>query len=207
MAIDNYVDKILNSPVYVFDEIIEKLIAKNLQNAKIELSRHRLEVDEILIESIKSILKDLKEEEGVVSRFLYATFGFEFRKNKRREQLIYLGSELKSQHLNIKSKLYVLNRQKERLSYSIKDLGRLKEGFSKKSMFFENDKIKNKSKFYINELEAKIEQLQEYWNTIVIRYNNSSDIEKIYNNLFKQIPRYKELNEEAHLLLLSPTKK
>jgi hypothetical protein len=102
MVFKKHVKNILHSPVYVFDEIIEKLTSENIHAAKIELTRHRIAVDVILVESIKSILKDLKEEEGVVSRFLYATFGFEIRKNKRREQLIYLGSELNGTNLSTK---------------------------------------------------------------------------------------------------------
>jgi hypothetical protein len=206
MGIDSYVGQILSSPVYIFDGIIEKLIAKNIHNAKIELSRYRIELDAVLIESIKSILNDLKEEEGFMSRFLYSKFGIEFRKNKRREQLLYLGSEMKSQHSKIKNKLHIFKRQQERISFSIGDLSRLKEGFSEKSMFFENEKNKNKSKFFMNEIEGKIKELQDLQLTIHMRYNDLADIEKVYNNLFMKIPRYHELGEDTHLLLLGYTK-
>ena len=206
MAIDNYVGQILNSPVYIFDGIIEKLIGKNIHYAKIELTRYRIEVDTVLLESIKSVLEDLNAEEGIFSRFLYSKFGIELRKNKRREQLLYLGSELKSQHSKIKNKLHVMDRQKERLSFSIIDLSRLKEGFSEKSMFFENEKNKNKSKFFINEIEGKIKELQDLQLSILMRYNDLSDIEKVYNNLFMKIPRYHELQEETYLLLATPKK-
>jgi len=201
MAVENYVGQILNSPVYVFDGIIDKLIGKNIHAAKIELTRYRIEIDAILIDSIKSILSDIREEEGVISRFLYSTFGFEFRKNKRREQLLYLGSELKTQHSKIKRKLHALDRQKERLSYSITDLGRLKEGFSDKNMFFESNKVKNKSKFFINEIDGQMKQLQECQFSLLMKYNDLYDIEKMYHRLYKRIPRYQELREETHLLL------
>ena len=207
MAINNYVEQILSRPVYVFDEIIEKLIGRNVHLAKIELTRHSMEVDNVLFESIKSVLQDLKEEEGVISRFLYSTFGFELRKNKRREQLIYLGSELKTQHSKIRTKLYGLNRQKERLDFSIVDLKRLQDGFSETNIFFKNDKAKNKSKFFFKEIENNINQLSEYQLSLLMKYNNLMDIEKVYSVLFKKIPRYNELIEESHLLLLAPRKK
>ncbi len=206
MAISNYVEQILNSPVYVFDSIIEKLIGKNLHFAKIELCRHSFEVDSILLESIKSILKDLKQEEGIVSRFLYAKFGFEIRKNKRREQLIYLGSELKTQHKKINSKLYTLYRQKERLSYSMVDLRRLCEGFHSKDIFFESDSVKNKNQFYMDELERKIEEFEKIQLSLLMKYDDLSEIEKIYHKLFKSIPRYESLQEETHLLLAQTVK-
>ena len=201
MAISDYVEQILSSPVYVFDGIIEKLIGKNMHFAKIELGRYPIDIDSVLIESIKSILEDLEEEEGVISRFLYNRFGFEVRKNKRREQLLYLGSELKTQHVKIKNRLYGLYRQKERLSYSIVDLGRLTEGFNTKEMFFESDSMKNKSKFYVGEIERKIEELQSTQLSLLMKHDDLSEIEGIYSKLFQRIPRHQDLHEETHLLL------
>ncbi len=203
MAIESYIDNILHSPVYVFEEIITKIIDKNISFAQIELKRCPIEVDTILFESIKSILKDLKEEEGVFSRFLYATFGIEIRKNKRREQLIYLGSELKTQHIKIKANLRSIKRYKDNLSHSIKELERLKEAFLNKNMFFENNKVKNKSKFFMKEIESKISILEEYHLSLLMKYNDLVEVEKLYQELFIQIPRYHELREDTHLLLLS----
>ncbi len=207
MAIESYIEDILHSPVYVFDEIVEKIIDKNAYFAEIELKRCPLKVDSILFESIKSILKDLKEEEGVFSCFLYATFGVEIRKNKRREQLIYLGSELKTQHIRIQKNLRSIRRQQERLSYSINDLERLKDAFLTKNMFFENDKVKNKSKFFMSKIESKMSTLEEYQVSLLMKYNDLVEVEKLYQQLFIQIPRYHELCEETHLLLLSPVRK
>ena len=39
MAIESYIDNILHSPVYVFEEIITKIIDKNISFAQIELKR------------------------------------------------------------------------------------------------------------------------------------------------------------------------
>ena len=207
MAVESYIDDILYSPVYVFDEIISKIIAKNLTFAEIELKRCPLEVDSTLFESIKSILKDLKDEEGLFSRFLYATLGVEIRKNKRREQLIYLGSELKTQHSKIQLNLRTIQRYEDSLSYSLKDLERLKDAFLKRNMFFEDDKVKNKSKFFMSEIESKISSVEESLTALDMKYNNLVEVEKLYRQLFVQIPRYYELREETHLLLLSPARK
>ena len=207
MAVESYIDDILYSPVHVFDEIISKIIEKNISFAEIELKRCPPEVDSILFESIKSILKDLKEEEGVFSRFLYATFGVELRKNKRREQLIYLGSELKTQHVKIQANLRSIQKQQENLAHSISELERLKDAFLTKNMFFENDKVKNKSKFFMSEIESKMSRLEEYHISLLMKYNDLFEVEKLYQQLFIEIPRYHELREETHLLLLSPVRK
>ncbi len=207
MAIENYIENILHSPVYVFDEIVTKIIDKNITFAQIELKRCPLEVDTTLFESIKSILKDLKNEEGFFSRFLYSTFGVEIRKNKRREQLIYLGSELKTQHIKIQKNLYSIQKHQENLSHSIHELERLKDAFLKKNMFFEDDKVKNKSKFFMSEIESKMSSLEEYQLSLLMKYNDLVEVEKLYQQLFIQIPRYHELREETYLLLLSPIRK
>ena len=49
MAISDYVEQILSSPVYVFDGIINKLIGKNFYFVEIELRRHPFEMDVTLL--------------------------------------------------------------------------------------------------------------------------------------------------------------
>ena len=206
MAVENYINDILDSPTYVFDQIIDKIIGNNIKHAKIELKRHSTDVDVVLFEAIKSILKDLREEEGVISRFLYSKFGIELRKNKRREQLIYLGSQLKTQHAKVKSELFRLYRQKERVSLSVVDLKRLSEGFKGKRFYFKDKKSLNKSKFYMKEIGIKIENLKECELLLSSKHNNLSETEKMYDSMLKKIPRYHQLQEENHLLLISPAK-
>jgi hypothetical protein len=207
MAVEKYINDILNSPTYVFDQIVDKIIGNNVKHAKIELKRQSTDVDVILFEAIKSILKDLREEEGLISRFLYNRFGIELRKNKRREQLIYLGSQLKTQHSKVKSERFRLYRQKERISLSIIDLKRLSDGFKGKEFYFRDKKSLNKSKFYMNEIGMKIERLRECELFLNSKHVNLGDTEKMYDSMLKKIPRYQELQEENHLLLSASSKK
>ena len=208
MALDTYVNQILDSPAYVFDDIIEKLIGKNIYNAKIELKRYPSDVDDVLFEAIKSILKDLRKEEGWLSRFIYNKFGIELRKNKRRKQLIFLGGQLKTQHVKVKSELFRIYRNSERLSLSIVDLKRLEEGFHGKNIYFQNEKTLNKSKFFMKEIEESINDLKKYQISLESKHSNLLDVEKVYNALFLKIPRYRELQEEYQRVLLPPfTKK
>jgi hypothetical protein len=207
MAVEKYINDILNSPTYVFDQIVDKIIGNNIKHAKIELKRQSTDVDVVLFEAIKSVLKDLKEEEGFFSRVLYNKFGIELRKNKRREQLIYLGSQLKTQHAKVKSELFRLYRQKERISLSIVDLKRLSDGFKGKKFYFKDKKMLNKSKFYMTEIGMKIEGLKECEVFLASKHNSLGDTEKMYDSMLKKIPRYHELQEENHLLLISSRKK
>jgi|GEM_PF-1599100 len=207
MTMNTYVDQILESPTHVFDEIIEKVIGRNFYNSKIELKRQLSDVDVVLFEAIKSILKDLREEEGMVSRFFYNLFSVELRENKRRAQLIFLGSQLKTQHAQVKSELFRLHRLIERLDLTIRDLKRLDEGFRGKNIYFQSEIAIHKSNYFIHEIEANVLKLKECQISLESKHNSLGDIEKMYNTLLKKIPRYHELQEESHRLLLSPTRK
>ncbi len=207
MEISNYVEQILNNPVYVFDTIIEKIIGKNIHFTKIELSRHSIKMDSVLIESIKSILSDLEKEEGVISHWLYLKFGVEIRKNKRRKQLIYLGSELKMQQTKIKMRLDGFHRQKEKVSYSIINLERLVEGLENQNVFCETKTMKNKNMFFISEVKFKIKELRKLQLLLLMKYDNLSEIEKIYHIIFKSIPQHEKLHEETQFLLAKRVKK
>lgn len=199
MTIDDYVNEILNSPVHVFDSIVQKLIGRNADFAKIELQRHSVEVDVVLIESIKSILHDLKKEESILSRFFYLTFGIELRKNKRRKQLLYLGSELKNQQHKVQSRLHRILRHKERVSYILVDLDALREGLLEQSILFDNNHLKNKSKFYEDEVKFKMGELNKMKLALQMKYNNLLEVQKLYNTIFKNIPRYASLEDTKHL--------
>jgi len=202
VAIDGYVKQILNSPVFIFDEIMTKLLANNMQSAKIELSRQSMELDYTLFQAIKSILSDLKNEEGILSRFLYKTFGFELHKNKRREQLICLGIQLKTQYIKIEREIFRINRQIDRFSLSIADLKRLKKGFATKNIYLQDAQTLNKSKFYMNELEIHLHELKEMQLLLQNKYKRLLDKKRNYLRLLKKIPRYYELQEESYELLL-----
>ncbi|CAA6820222.1 MAG: Unknown protein [uncultured Sulfurovum sp.] len=99
-----------------------------------------------------------------------------------------------------------MHRQKERLAYTIVDLRRLSEGFNSRDMFFESDNVKNKSKFYVAEVERSIHELQRTELSLLMKHETLSEIEKIYHKLFRSIPRCDSLHEETHLLLAQPLK-
>jgi len=200
MDIDGYVDQILESPAYIFNEVIDKLTGKSIQSTKIELLRHTSNVDDILFEAIKSILIDLRDEEGIVSRFIYNNFGIKVKRNKRREQLLLLGSQLKTQHSKVKSELFRIYRHKERLSLSIIDLRRLKESFSRKNIYFQNEQTLNKTNFYSLEIDEKIQSIEAFILSLELKYNDLKETEIIYSGLLKKIPRYHELQQEKFIL-------
>jgi len=202
MAIDSYVNQILESPIFVFEDIVDKVIGEHLKNSELEMLRHPTDVDNVLFEAIKSILVDLDKEEGFISRFFYRIFGVEVRKNKRRTQLILLGGQLKTQHSKVKSELVRIYQQVEQLSIIIIDLKRLEKSFHEKNIYFQNTKTLNKKSFFLTEIKNKVVLLEASQNALESKHNSVTDIEKVYSLLFTKIPRYYELKEENPLDLL-----
>ncbi|SFV56700.1 hypothetical protein MNB_SV-12-1753 [hydrothermal vent metagenome] len=184
-----------------------KIIQKSDRDAKIELVRQYTEVDEILFEAIKAILKDLKVEEGVISQFLYRYFNIEIVKNKKREQLIILGTQLKTQYTRLRKEQNRVNIHILNLSLSLDNLKRLKEAFHNKRELILTDKEFNKSNAFIKKLNSKIDELSEYKNSLKQKYIKLNETEKVYKNLYKQIPRYYELQEDNFMNLLAPSVK
>jgi len=207
MSNSSYVENILHSPITLLDEVLEQSVARTIYTATIEAQRQQIQADRNLLDSTDTVLGYLEIEEGFLSCFLYAKFGYEFQKNKRREQLRYFGSKIKLQLSEIKSRLYALNRQTERISYSIVDLEQLLEQFSSKDVTSENNEIQNKSKLCIYKIEEKIGQLDNLRLTLMMQHEALSEIEQEYSSLFKRIPRHKKLEENTLLLIGHISKK
>ncbi|NEW59894.1 hypothetical protein GSY74_01245, partial [Sulfurovum sp. bin170] len=51
---------------------------------------------------------------------------------------------------------------------------------------------------------SKIDELSEYKNSLKQKCSKLSEIDKVYKNLYEQIPRYYELQEENLMSLLAP---
>ena len=92
------IENILKSRKDVFYEMLNKLTQTNIDLAKTELEHDCCNIDEQLFDAIVLTLNKLHSEEDLISRFLYSSFGIERYKNKRREQLLILGKQLKSKY-------------------------------------------------------------------------------------------------------------
>lgn len=207
MSIESYVENILKSPESIFRKIVAEIIQKSDKSAKIELVRQCTEVDKTLFSAIKSILNDLKLEEGVVSQFLYRYFNLEIVKNKKREQLIILGTELKTQYSKLEKEQNRVDIHISNLTQSLDNLKRLKDSFDSKRASLNIFKEINKSDTFTKKLYSKIYELSEYRESLWQKSLKLGETERLYMNLFKKIPRYYELQEENFINLLEAPSK
>ena len=196
------IENILKSQDDIFDGLIRKLTDNNIKESIRELELKEAEVDTVLFDAINLILRDIRDEESYISRLLYQIFKFEIKKNIRREQLIILGSQLKSQHITLKKDIYRINSSIANINSTEKNLERLRKAFMDKNMFIFDQGILQKSQFYIKKLTTKSRELESYKLSLKNRANSLNCTEKSYHNLFKKIPRYHELQEDSYLFLL-----
>jgi len=201
MSIRVNIENILQSSDEIFKNILHKITSKTIQNAKSQIKEKYPPIDRVLFEAITLILKDLKNEEGYISRLLYRLFGFEFRENVRRKQLLILGGELKAQYIQIQKSVYKTKVHLENISSTIAILKKLRRAFRDKIMFLVDKRLIDKANFYIDRIDGKIKELEGYSSELDERLVVLESIEKEYKSLLKQIPRYHELNSSVDILL------
>jgi len=201
MSIHVNIENILRSEDEIFKNILFEITSKSAKNAKSEIKLKCRERDNTLFDAISLILKDLKNEEGYISRLLYRLFGFEFKENIRRKQLLILGGELKSQYINIQKDVYRVRVYRDNLSSTIKILQKLRKAFKDKFIFLVENSLAQKAKYYIERVEAKIRELDSYNIRLRDKLVVCERLEVEYKNLLKKIPRYYELNGNIDILL------
>ena len=201
MSIRINIENILQSPEAIFLEIIKTLTKKNISECGRELRKSNINIDAVLYDAITLVLSDLSSEVGYINRLLYSLFKFEIKRNIRREQLIILGSQLKSQRSVLKKDIYRVELLIDSLDSSIKNLKYLQKAFQDKNMFIFNQDILEKSKSYINQLDIKILKVEECEDSLRDKLSILRTNDRMLSKLFKKIPRYHELKEEIYLQL------
>ena len=201
MSISINIGNILNSSTETFHEIIDKLQKKNIELSKQEVALKN-EFDNTLVEAILLTIEELKEEEGFISRLLYSSFGIGKEKNKRREQLIILGSQLKSQLSSTEKSIQKSRHYKENLYSSKKNLTLLHKAFKNKIPFLNSDILQNRAINYMKETNRSIERVTICEDELEIRINHLKNTLNQYRKVLRKIPRYYKLKEETYIQLI-----
>jgi len=197
-----YIDKILNSNTDVFYEIIEKMELKNLSDVCQELS-NTYNLDKVLIDAIEFTLKKLRKEESFVSRILYNSFGVGKEKNKRREQLILLGSQLKSEISQLERDIHRIQFFSDNVYGYLQNLSLLSEAIGKKKPLLQTESLENRCQEYLKELYKKMDETNGYHEALTMKGIYLESCLYKYKELFKQIPRYQTIKEERWNYLLA----
>ena len=203
MSISINIGNILNSSSNTFHEILDKLQKENIEQSKKELALKN-EFDTTLIDAILLTIDALHEEEGFVSRVLYSSFGIGKNKNKRREQLIILGSQLKSQLSDKEKSIRRSRYRKENLYSSQKNLTRFHKAFKDKIPFLNSYTLQNRAINYMREINRNIETILIYQDELEVRINYLNNTMQEYRRVLREIPRYHELREEMYNQLIEP---
>jgi hypothetical protein len=198
MSLSNDIENILNSNDDVFPDILEKILMENLTNAKEELKEtHKL--NKILYEAIDFTVKKLDEEEGSISKLLYKAFGIGKDKNPRREQLLGLGGQLKSQITSLERDRKKIGFYYDNVTSSYESLTRLSEGFGRKVHFLTNKEQQKRCNNYLKDLYIKIDETDACRRELDMKSIYLESCIYKYDELLKRIPRYKEIRGDKYL--------
>ncbi len=196
------IDRILNSNKEVFDEILSKLENSIIINSKKELNNN-YDFKQELYEATAFTIRELNEEEGIISKFLYRSFGMGREKNPRREQLIVLGGQLKLELNNIKREKYKINFHLKNIFMLLDNLEQFIDMFREKERFLKKSRIRKRRDEYLKEIYRKIDEVEECKKELNIKNIYLESCYSKYNKLLQQIPRYQEISEDRLLPNLS----
>ena len=199
MSLSMNIDKLLNSDEKVFEKILKKLFMENLGNSKEEL-KQRYKFNKKLYEVIEFTLLKLKVEEGFISRVLYGSFGIGKKKNKRRKQLILLGTQLKAEISKLEKNIQKVDFYHNNSLSNAEVLTQLSDGFGKKVYTIDDDVLADKCNKYLRKIYIITDEVNRSIRELDLKsiyLENSIDQ---YRTLLKKIPRYHELKEEKYLL-------
>lgn len=195
MSLSMNIDKLLNSNEEVFENILKKLFMENLSNSKKELAS-RYKFNKELYEAIEYTLQKLKKEEGLISRFLYSSFGVGKKKNKRRKHLILLGTQLKTELENLEKNMQEVKFYYKNSVTSSVALTKLSESFGKKVYTIEDDDLADKCNRYLRKIYLISDEVNRSKKELDLKsIFLESSLDK-YRGLLKKIPRYHELKDE-----------
>ena len=192
------IDRILNSNRDVFDEILSKLENSILANARKELN-NKYDFNQELYEATAFTLRELDEEEGFISKFLYSSFGVGREKNPRREQLIVLGGQLKLEINNLKREKYKINFHLKNIFMLLSNLERLTDMFGQKRHTLKNSSIQKRAQEYLKETYLKIDEVEQCKKELNVKLIYLESCHFKYNKLLQQIPRHQEIDEDRLL--------
>jgi len=192
------IDKLLNTDEAVFENILNKLYLENLSNSDNELEL-KYKFNHKLYEVIDFTLLKLKEEEGILSRILYNSFGVGKKKNKRRKQLILLGTQLKTEIGKLDRDVTRVHHYHQSSLSSVDALTRFSSGFGRKIHILEDDTLADKCNRYLKRIYLVIDRVDKSTQELdkkSLLLESSADK---YRGLLKRIPRYHELNDNKYL--------
>jgi len=196
MSMHIKIDKILNSTNDVFYEIVEKIELNHISDAKKELEKQQ-HLNTELIDAIEFSLSRLKSEENLLSQILYNSFGIGKTKNKRREQLIVLGSQLKGQITQFERDQKRVNFHYDNVVATLKNLTKLSKGFGRKMNFLVNEKLQKRAQSYLKELYLKMDVANRCQKELSLKSIYLESCLFKYKEVLKKIPRHHEIKEES----------
>lgn len=199
MSLSININKLLERDEDIFEHILNKLFSENLTNAENE-SGLTYAFNQELYDAIVFTLKKLKEEEGFISRVLYRSFGVGKKKNKRRDHLSFLGSQLKSEIAILERDIHRLDFYYKNSRTSLAELTRFSNELGKKSHSLDSAKLSNRCDKYLKKVYIATDEVNTSIKELEVKSIYLESLVDKYKSLLVQIPRYYELGNHNNYL-------
>jgi hypothetical protein len=157
----------------------------------------------VLIDAIEFSITKLKSEENLLSQMLYSSFGIGKSKNQRREQLVTLGGQLKSQISQFERDRHRIKFHYDNVVSSLQNFTSLSEAFGRKMHFLINPERENRCQKYLKKLYRKMDESNACQKELSLKSIYLESCLFKYKELLKKIPRHHELKEERWRYMLA----
>jgi hypothetical protein len=192
------IDKLLETDEAVFENIVKRLFVENLNSSKKELEE-KYKFNHKLYDAIEFTLKKLKEEESLISRVLYKSFGVGKKKNKRRRELILLGTKFKYEIDMLRKNIQKIDSYNKSCLSSIEALTELSQLFGKKVYTIEEDELADRCNRYLRKVYIATDRVDRVKRELELKSIFLESTLDKYRKLFYKIPRYHELDKRKRL--------
>lgn len=176
------IETILKSDENKFLTLLDKIVSHNIEAAKKELDEFD-KFNKVLYETVEFAIQKHNQEEGILSKLFYQSFGLGKKNNKRREQLHMLGGNLKAHISRLKRDRKRVNYHYNNISSSHESLEILGKSFAEKVIALRNPQEKDICNKYLKLIYTKIDETDTF--------KQSLDMKDIY--LESCITNYRKL--------------
>jgi len=192
------IETILKSDENKFLTLLDKIVSHNIEAAQKELDEFD-KFNKVLYETVEFTLQKHNQEEGILSKLFYRSFGVGKKNNKRREQLHMLGGNLKAHISQLKRDRKRVDYHYNNISSSHESLKALSESFSQKVVALSNTQLQDKCNNYLKLIYKKMDETDTFKQSLDMKDIYLESCISNYKRLLKKIPRNQEIEEEKYI--------
>lgn len=192
------IEHLLKNDKSMFLEMIDDIVKENIIAVQEELDELD-KFNKVLYETVEFSLNKLYEEEGILSRLFYNSFGIGKRNNKRRQQLVTLGSTLKGHISQLQRDRKRIGFYHEKIVIAYQSLKSMAKQFSTELKYLDKEPLEEKCNAYLKVIYENMDEVDGYKRSLEMKDIYLESCISSYRGLLRKIPKHSEVGDERHL--------